>query len=435
MILSVQKTANLTGEVVLPSSKSQSIRGLVFALLASGVSRLSNPLDSDDMQDAIAACRQLGAEIEFNDAEVQLTSKGLPLTTTVSEVYTGNSGITTRFLMPLLGFRKNHHEPIFLDCGAQMRARPIHGLVDALKHLGLKIQYLKQENQLPIAISGQLLGGVATVPGLTSQYLSALLIALPCAPLDSEIRVHDLHERPYMEMTLNWLRGQQIHFQHLRQKEWDIFQIQGRQTYQPCNTMIPGDFSSASYFIAAGALNGGEVSLLGLDPDDPQGDKRLIAILQEMGADIQFNAKRLMIRGGRPLKGLVIDANDIPDLLPTLAVVGCVAAGKTIIKNVPQARIKETDRIHSMTEGLRRLGATIDEAADGMTIYQSKLCGALLNGYEDHRTVMALALAGMLADGCTKISDAEAINKTFPSFVTLLNTLGAKMEISHANAH
>ena len=406
--LQVQKTSILAGQVVPPSSKSQSVRGMILALLAEGESRLMNPLDSDDMQDAMSVCMQLGAEISFGKDRLIIESGGLPIKTEVQNINTGNSGITTRFVLPLLGLRQNTEQPIIMDCGEQMRARPIQSLVDALRVFGLTIQYLDKKGQLPVAISGQLKGGTAEVDGMISQYLSALLIALPCAKTNSEITVKNLHERPYVEMTLNWLKEQNIHYSHFRTEDSDTYQIQGNQKYKQVNTVIAGDFSSASYLIAAAVMTLGRVELQGLDMQDPQGDKRLVNILREMGADIVMTPTGLIIQGGLALQGLKIDANDIPDLLPTLAVIGTYANGKTEIRNVRQARIKETDRIHSMTQGLTRLGARVEEYPDGMTVYQSQLHGVRVKGYDDHRTVMALAVAGMLAEGSTVIDDAEA---------------------------
>lgn len=429
MNLKVEKSLTLHGKIVPPSSKSQCIRGIIFALLSKGESTLMNMLDSDDTEDAIRVVENLGAKITNHHNQLILKSDGLPINTKANTIQTGNSGITTRFMLPVLGLRKNTDNPIIVNCGEQMRARPIQSLVTALTHLGMTIQYLENPGVLPISVSGILKGGIAEVDGITSQYISALLISLPCAENDSEITVKNLHERPYMEMTLNWLREQHIQFAHKTEKNADMYYIKGNQRYKNFVTSIAGDFSSASYLIAAAALTEGSVELSGLNMQDPQGDKRLVMILKDMGADITITSHSLIIRGGKQLKGLKIDANDIPDLVPTLAVIGTQATGKTEIHNVRQARIKETDRIHSMTEGLTRLGAKVDEYEDGLTVYQSKLMGAKVKGYGDHRTVMALSLAGMFADDLTLIEDAEAINKTYPTYIETMRSLGAKMEV------
>jgi 3-phosphoshikimate 1-carboxyvinyltransferase len=399
--------------------------------MSHGESVLENVLISEDTQDAINVCKHLGANISVSENILTIKNEGLPLKILNTEIYSGNSGITTRFVMPLLGLRENPDHPIVLNCGEQMRERPIKSLVEALRNLGLSITYLEKSGALPVSITGELIGGKTSIDGISSQYLSALLLALPCAKEESEIKVKNLHERPYVEMTLNWLKNQSIQFSHVLTGNIDIYKIKGRQKYKNFYSTISGDFSSASYLIAASVLIAGQVIVEGLNMSDPQGDKRLVAILQEMGAGITVEPKRLIIRGGKKLSGIKIDANDIPDLLPTLAVIGVYASGKTEIRNVGQARIKETDRIHSMADGLRRMGAKIDEHEDGLTVYHSVLLGCSVKGYNDHRTVMALSVAGMIAEGITIIEDGEAIKKTFPGFIQAMQSLGAKMEMEN----
>lgn len=432
MNLRINKTLMLKGHAVPPSSKSHSIRAIMLASLCQGESALINTLHSNDTQDAIHVCRSLGANISELNHVLTIKSKGLPFKPLTTEIHSGNSGITTHFVMPMLGLRESTDRPIILHCSEQMRARPIKPLVEALTHLGLRIRYLGNENTLPISMTGKLVGGKIYVDGTTSQYVSALLFALPCAPEDSEINVEQLQERPYAGMTLNWLKNQGIQCQHLSSGNLDTYKIKGRQKYKTIHTTIPSDFSSASYLIAAAVLIPGEVFLHGLDMADSQGDKRLVTILQTMGADIAIHSTYLHIRGGKKLSGVNIDANDIPDLLPTLAVIGTYASGKTTLFNVAHARIKETDRIQSMANGLISMGARINEKDDGLTIYQSDLHGTQVKGCGDHRTVMALSVAGLIADGTTLIDTSEAINKTFPTFISVMQSIGAKMEAEHA---
>ncbi len=434
----VKNTLSLSGTITIPSSKSQNIRALFFGLLAKGRTTLDNVLESEDTRDAIRVCQMLGANFvqyephERIESQIIVDSEGAPLRTNVTSVHTGNSGITTRFTLPLLGYRQNYEQPVIFDCGPQMRERPIQTLVDALRCLGMQIDYLEKNGSCPLQVHGRLLGGKTEVNGLSSQYLSALLMALPCATQASEIRVSHLHERPYVEMTLQWLQSQGIQFEHqISQNEnEDIFKITANQRYQPFHKKLTGDFSSASYFIAAGVLFNKTIEIQGLDMQDPQGDKRLVEILQSMGAEITVNPHSLIIKGGTRLQGIDIDGNDIPDLLPTLAVIGAAASDKTTIRNVTQARIKETDRIHSMAQGLSRLGAIVEEYTDGIRVYQSPLKGNLVEGFHDHRTVMALTLAGLLAEGQTHITGAHAVAKTFPQFFSLMQSLGADLDIS-----
>lgn len=435
MKLIVKKTLSLQGNIRPPSSKSQSIRAMLLALLAQGESTLLNVLDSEDTHAMLRVSQALGAAIQTHANTLTITNKGLPLTISATHINSGNSGITTTFSLPLLGLRENHTTPILFNCGDQMRARPLKPLLDALGDLGMNIQYLEQPDRLPIAVTGQLQGGEVVIDGMNSQYLSALLMSLPCAANDSVITVQHLHERPYINMTLDFLNQQHIHYTHQRNGHYDTFHIRGNQRYTPLQMRMTGDYSAAAALMAAAVLLPGTVTLQGLDQDNTQGDKRLISILQQMGADIEVTPDQIRINGHQPLTGITIDANDIPDLVPTLAIVATQAAGKTEICNVKQARIKETDRIHSMTEGLKQMGATIIEHPDGMTVYQSHLHGNEVKGYEDHRTVMALTVAGMIAQGSTTITNGEAINKTYPQFIEDLQQLGADIILDHSAAH
>lgn len=444
MKLVIHNTKEISGEATPPASKSEMIRGLIFATLAKGTSALKNPLHSQDTVDAIRACRALGATIMVRSDRVIVESRGVPLQSDTT-VNTGNSGVTTHFLLPVMGLRGEKARPVTLDCGDQMKARPVESLVSALQRLGMKLHVQPQRNKknvparpphgkrqairpfFPLQISSELFGGKAGVSGVSSQYLSALLMSLPCAKNDSVITVENLEERPYVAMTEAWLKEQGIVYAHTHEGNTDTYTIKGGQAYKPFIKMIPGDFSSASYLITAGVLFSGTVVLHGLDMQCPQGDKELVTILQKMGADIRVEGETLTITGGKELSGMKIDANAIPDMVPTLAVIGTQATGTTEIVNVANARLKETDRLRSMTEGLSEMGADITEHTDGLTVRKSVLHGASVKGYNDHRTVMALSLAGMLADGETLIDTAEAINKTFPEYVAMMRALGAKM--------
>lgn len=429
MNLRIHQTTHLQGSVTPPGSKSQTIRGLMIAVMAGGQSVLRNALDADDIQAAVSVCKGLGAVAHWLGGDLFVECGGAPLKAGAHDFFSGDSGITTRFVLPMFGLREVCDEEVLLDCGKQMRQRPIGPLVKALNDLGLKISSLKENNFCPVSIKGKLVGGNAKVDGLTSQYISSLLLSLPCARKDSEIIVEDLCERPYVEMTMAWLDEQCIKYEHERHDRVDAYKIKGGQKYSPFDKIIPGDFSSASYLIAAGALIPGQVELYGLDMKDKQGDKRLVEILQSMGADINFGGLRMIIKGGKKLVGRKIDCNDIPDMVPTLAVIGARAQGKTEIVNVGQARIKETDRLKSMSDSLSRLGAKVEEREGGLVVYESELRGAKIHGYNDHRTVMALTVAGLSAEGETIVDTAGSINKTFPDFVKVMRGLGADINI------
>ena len=425
----IKKTEKLNGVCTIPSSKSETIRALVFAALGSGQSEIRKFLDCEDTRTTIQVLKNLGVQTTQKDELILIKSMGLPMKIKNTHINTGNSGITTRFILPVLGLRDDTELPLVFDCGNQMRRRPIQPLVNALNKLGMKITFIKKRGECPLLVKGALRGGTVSVNGLTSQYLSALLMSLPLAPKDSVITVKNLHERPYVEMTLEFLKNLGVSLSHQKIKNMDIYKIEGRQKYRGFHRSISGDFSSASCLIVAGCLVSGKVVLKNLDIKSAQGDKRLITILRKMGADIKIAENKIIIHGGRKLIGIAIDANDVPDLVPALAVVATCAHGKTRIYNVTQARLKETDRIKSMTLGLRRLGARVEEFKDGLTTYQSELHGRTVRGFDDHRTVMALTVAGMVARGTTIVTNAEVVNKTFPKFYRLMRSLGGNISL------
>ena len=446
--LAVRSTTYLAGHVTPPSSKSHSIRALFIALLCHGTSRIHNLLRATDTITAQALCQVLGAQISEDtamsgqDAALQhsplsctipsipctLYSPGLPLQPVSTHLCVGNSGLSACFLLPLLGLIQHPTSAITVDSSPQLRQRPIHPLIQTLNQLGLTIRYLAKTEQFPVQVSGQLRGGKVMVSGMTSQYTSALLLTLPCATQDSIVMVERLQERPYVTMTCAWLRQYHIAFEHQSHHQQDIFYIQGNQHYAAREVWIANDFSSAAYLIAASVLIKSDVTIHGLSMEDTQGDKILIDLLQRMGAEFTITATTLSIRGQHTLTGIEIAAGDIPDLLPILAVIGTQAHGRTLITQVAHARMKETDRIHAIVDGLTRMGAQLTEHPDGVCVqYSPVLRGALLRGYQDHRTVMALAVAGMLAQGTTMIADYLAVDKTFPTFLTTMQQLGANM--------
>ena len=424
MNLHVQPSIKLEGTLRIPGSKSQSVRALLVACLAKGSSTIHFLPESEDVNVALGVCRDLGSTVNKIDCHencVRIESAGVPLHPLKDTLWTGNSGITTRFVLPMLALVKDARV-MRIEAGAQMKKRPLESLLKNLTDLGCTVE----SSTWPLAIRGPLKGGQTVVNGLTSQFISALLLSGCHAETDLDLRVEHLNERPYMELTLDWLRTQGIHFTHTREGSLDHFRLAAGQSHSPIDTTVPGDYSSASTFLAMGAVCEGHIQLEGLDPKDKQGDRRLLTILQEMGAEVEWKNGTVQVKK-TSLRGIEIDANDIPDLVPTLAVLGTQATGETRILNVPQARVKETDRLHSMTEGLQKMGADIEELSDGLIVRPSKLHGANVQGFDDHRTIMALTLAGLLADGETVIDTAEGLNKTYPLFGEHLKTLNGNL--------
>jgi 3-phosphoshikimate 1-carboxyvinyltransferase len=298
-------------------------------------------------------------------------------------------------------------------------------LLEALENLGATV-IDSADGKCPFTICGPVRGGSTRVSGISSQFLTSLLIACPLAPEDTEITVDNLNERPYVEITMDWLRRLGIRFEH-REPDW--FRIFGGQHYTAFERSLPADFSSATFPLCAAAITGSEILIRGLDFDDHQGDKAVFTYLEQMGIRLKHTARGIEVKGGL-LKGIDIDMNNTPDALPAMAVTACFAEGTTRLLNVPQARLKECDRIAASAKELAKMGARVEELADGLIIHRSRLEGTHVHGYDDHRMVMALAIAGLAAGGETTVDTAASASVTYPSFVGDMKKLGANLEIT-----
>ena len=419
MKLKINKS-DLKGEIRIPASKSHTIRAVALAGIAEGKSILYNPLYSADAISCIEGIKEFGAEVTQSTNLTIKGTSGLPKSS-CSKIDVGNSGTSLRILTGLASLADF---PIMFDGDNSIRNRPMIPLLSALEKLGAKID--STGGRCPFTVTGPITGGKTTVDGISSQFLTALLIACPLARNDSEITVINLHEKPYVEITLDWLRKLNIKFE---QKGLDWFYIPGGQKYLAFNRNIPADFSSATFAACAAAITGSEILIKGLDFSDHQGDKDIFRYLEQMGSKITHTPEGVVVKGKR-LKGIDIDMNNTPDALPTLAVTGCFAEGTTRLLNVAQARLKECDRISGIATELKKMGADIEELKDGLVIHKSKLHGTEVHGYDDHRMVMALSVAGLAANGDTIVDTAESIRVTYPSFIEDMKALGAKLESS-----
>ncbi|MBN1523084.1 MAG: 3-phosphoshikimate 1-carboxyvinyltransferase [Spirochaetales bacterium] len=409
--------ADISGEVRIPASKSHTIRALTIATLADGTSHIRQPLESADTRSCLEICRQLGADIEVKPDEWIVTGTGGNLSVPENILDTGNSG-TTLYIAAATAALVSGYSVFTGD--EQIRRRPINSLLAALKDLGAEAFSTRHNGCAPVVIRGKLQGGKTAITCPTSQYLTSLLLNCPLADGDTEIKVLELNEKPYVEMTLSWLDSQGIKYERDPDINW--FKIPGRQKYNAFDREIPADFSSATFFLCLGAIKGGGVTLHGLDMSDSQGDKAVIGMLEKLGADISVEGSSITVKGGT-LKGTTLDLNATPDALPALAVTACFAEGTTELGNVPQARLKETDRIAVMAAELSKMGAKITEKPDGLVIEKSALHGAKVHGHADHRVVMSLAVAGLNSPGETIIDTAESVDITFPQFFSLIDSL------------
>lgn len=427
----IVKKSQASGTVFVPASKSHTIRAVFMASLAKGKSKIINPLISEDALSAVKTCRMLGADVDVRQENIQGKDcvvwhvQGFGDNPCVPEdvIDVGNSGTTLRFALPVAAL--NECYSIFTG-DSQIRRRPLGPLVQSINELGANAFFAKGNGCAPVIVKGVLKGGTTSLDSVTSQFLSSLLITCPVLQNDTVINVTRLNEVPYVQMTLWWLQKLGIKIDNNNLK---TFCIQGRQCYKPFESRIPGDFSSATFFIVQAAVSGSSITLKNLDMSDPQGDKRVLDIISSMGAEVTFSNDEITVRGTGNLKGIEIDMNDIPDALPAMAVAGCFAEGETKLVNVPQARMKETDRIHVMNMELSKMGAQIVEFDDGLIIRKSKLRGCYVNGHGDHRVVMALAVAALNSDGETVIDTAESMNVTFPEFAEIMKNCGASMEL------
>lgn len=420
MILKVRKS-KMSGTVKIPGSKSHTIRALFMASLAEGDSQVYNPLVSSDALSAVEVCKALGAQIDIQDNKFYIKGfNGNPCTPS-DVVNVGNSGTTLRLGVYLAALGEGY--TVFTG-DYQVRRRPLGPLIKAINNLGGEAFATRGSGMAPVVVRGKLKGGKTELDSVTSQFLSSILISSPLIEKDTEVVITRLNEIPYVDITTWWMDKLGIKYQNNNYKS---FYIVGNQKYKPFNLTIPGDFSSATFFAVLAAITGEEFVLENLDLTDPQGDKAVFSILEDMGAKVTKQKDSIIIKGNT-LEGREIDMNAIPDALPAMAVAGCFAKGETRLVNVPQARLKETDRIHVMCEQLGKMGADIEELEDGLIIRESKLKGCHVNGCDDHRIVMSLAIAGLNSDGETTIDSAEAINVTFPQFIKSIMECGGKID-------
>ena len=416
------RPARVSGTVRIPGSKSHTIRALIIATLADGVSTILDPLDSSDTRSCIAACGAFGAEIAEYPRKLVVKGTAGGLATPDNVVDVGNSGTTLYLLTAAAALQENW---VVFTGDSQIRSRPAGPLLSSLNDLGASAFSTRKQGMPPYVVGGMLKGGRTSISCPTSQFLSGLLLAAPLAGGDTEISVPLLNEKPYVEITLSWLDRQGITNENDNFKR---FFVPGGQKYSPFTRSIPGDFSSATFFLCAAAVCGSTLTVEGLDFNDPQGDKAVVGMLETFGCKCDRTSTGLTIHGGK-LAGCDIDLNATPDALPALAVTACFAEGTTRLTNVPQARLKETDRITVVREELEKMGANIEETRDGLIIRgrttngKPPLKGARVDGRGDHRVVMALAIAALASAGETVIEGAEAADVTFPEFFELLTSV------------
>jgi len=426
----------IRGSIRPPGSKSITNRALVCAALADGASTLTGALVSEDTRVMIDGLGQLGIGVEAGEDsghDPQASSadgtRSVPATLIVhgaggeipaleADLFCANSGTTVRFLAALATLG---HGSFRLDGVERMRRRPIDDLLTALNQLGTRALSENEDGCPPVIVHANgMSGGTAKIRGdISSQFLSGLLMAAPAAKSTVELVIDGpLVSRPYVRMTLAVMRAFGVEVEAT--ESLDRFSIEPQQ-YQPTQFAIEPDASAASYFWAAAAVTGGEVTVQGLSRDSLQGDVAFVDCLEQMGCEVRRHAASISVIG-RELRGIDVDMNAISDTVQTLAVVALFAEGPTTIRNVAHIRHKETDRIAAVATELRKLGANVTERENGLTIEPSQLRGATIDTYNDHRMAMSFALAGLRIPG-VRINNPKCVEKTYPEFFSDFSAL------------
>lgn len=417
--LTLAPVAAVSGTINIPGSKSLSNRALLLAALASGTTHLTNLLDSDDVRHMLTAFSALGVSYQLSADRTECVVTGLgqafhhddqpPL-----ELFLGNAGTAMRPLTAALAAGSGTYH---LTGEPRMSERPIGSLVDALRHVGADITYTGPQGFPPLLIKGTgLRGGKVEIDGsVSSQFLTAFLMAAPLASSDVEISIiGDLVSKPYIDITLDIMAKFGVQVDN---EQYQRFYIRHGQQYQsPGHYLVEGDASSASYFLAAAAIKGGEVTVTGVGKHSVQGDIRFADVLTAMGAEITLGDDFIRCRRVGPLTAVDMDMNHIPDAAMTIATTALFAQGVTTIRNIYNWRVKETDRLAAMACELRKVGATIDEGEDFIRITPpEQIKPAAIATYNDHRIAMCFSLLA-LADCGVTIEEPGCVSKTFPGY-------------------
>lgn len=421
--LTLDPIAKVSGEVNVPGSKSLSNRALLLAALAEGETELTNLLDSEDIEHMLNALTKLGISYRLSEDKTQCVVQGNGGAFNVAEpleLFLGNAGTAMR---PLCAALAASNVDTVLTGEPRMEERPIGDLVDALREADADVSYLKNEGYPPLQIKGKTLnGGEMSVDGsVSSQFLTALLMAAPLFSGDVTIRIKgELVSKPYIDITLDTMAKFGVTVEN---DNYQTFTVSADAKYvAPGKFMVEGDASSASYFLAAGAIKGGTVRVTGIGQKSIQGDIRFADVLEAMGAKVVWNDEYVEITGA-PLKGVNMDMNHIPDAAMTIATTALFAEGPTTMTNIYNWRVKETDRLAAMATELQKLGAKVEEGHDYIKVWPTdSLKHAEIDTYNDHRIAMCFSLVA-LSDTPVTINDPGCTRKTFPDYFTRFKTL------------
>ena len=423
--LIVKQTKSLSGTVRAPPSKSFTHRAVIAASLSEGRSTIKNALLCDDTSATIEACRMLGARIAQKESGV-LNVEGCPKPLTPDDVIDcRDSASTMRFLAPVCALADGIS---VLTGGQSLRVRPMGPALSALMQLGVLCYSTRGDNRPPLIVfGGGITGGEAVLKGdVSSQFISGLLFASPLGEKDTDLVLSTpLESKPYVEMTMDVLKKHGLRFEV--KDKYRMLHVPCKQTYSPSDHVIEGDYSSAAFLLAAAVVTGSNVKVTNLRSDSVQGDKAIVGLLREMGAQVKVGKDSVEVQNAEnELKPIDIDLRNNPDLIPVLTVVSCFADGKSTIRGVKRLKLKESDREGVLLSELTKMGAKIKSAKGTIHIEGIKgLRGAQLDSHRDHRIAMACVVAGLGASGTTTVRGVECVNKSYPNFVGDVVSLGA----------
>jgi len=447
MNLKIKNFSKIGGTVKAPPSKSYSHRAVILASLAEGTSRLYDILLSEDVLSSIRVCKILGAEIGEKEDEngvkyLEVIGTGGRLHNNLPNpnedmVDLANSGTTLRIMTSVAALSDN--EVIFTGDDS-LKTRPMGALLDALESLGVVCESLDKKNRVPLKIKPGYIGGESEILGsISSQFISSILISSPLSQKGVELEVFpEFVSKPYVDMTISIMDKfgiavdqEEYTFHENCKKEFSSclgvnFKI-APQNYESCDYIVEGDYSSASYLLAAVAIAGGEIKIKNLFKESKQGDKLIINILKDMGTEITAFDDYVVIKSDGNLKGININLANAPDLLLTVAVLASVCEGNTKITGVQHGRLKETDRIDTTCRELEKLGCSLEEFEDGMIIKGNTISGGVVNSHNDHRLAMAFSLLGLKYD--VEVENGECFNISFPNFIETMAEIGIELEL------
>lgn len=414
-MIEIRPVSRIDATVSVPGSKSITQRALIIAALADGQSILYGPLVSEDTDYSSEALSQMGVEIEKTAGHWRVSGTGGVIGEPEDDIYLGNNGTATRFLTSVAALGTGE---FVIDGDERMHQRPIGPLVEALRGWGVDIESIHSTGCPPLSIlASGLAGGRTVLPeGKSSQYLSSLLLVAPYARTKAELEVvGEILSKPYVAMTLDVMADFGIRVEAA--SDFSSFSIP-RGIYQPRDYRIEGDASNASYFWAAAAVSGGRVCVDNVPVPSLQGDTMLVPLLARMGCEVEQSGHGIAITGPERLEPISVDMGDMPDVVPTLAVVAAFAHGVSVISNIEHLRIKECDRLSATAAELSRLGVQVETSQDQLIIHGrggAGMHGAEIETYQDHRMAMSMAVAGLRVAG-VKIRDEACVAKSFPDF-------------------